>query len=64
VSDEEYTKRATDLALNEYGCEDLAEFEAKYNKATIYQAILMDMVAEKIVELADITITDSAINFN
>lgn len=55
LSDEEYTVRATEYAIDYYEFASLEAFEALYDKATIRQTIMIDLVQEKVAELAAIT---------
>lgn len=55
LSDEEYTVRATEYAVDYYELASLEAFEALYDKATIRQTIMIDMVQEKVAELASVT---------
>lgn len=56
LSEEEYTKRATEYAVDYYELESLEAFEALYDKGTIKQTIMMDLVQEKVAQLASVTI--------
>ena len=56
LSEEEYTKRATEYAVEYYELESLEAFEALYDKGTIKQTIMMDLVQEKVAQLASVTI--------
>lgn len=55
LTDEEYSKRATEYALDYYGLESLDAFEAIYSKETICQILMIDKVKEKIADYADVT---------
>ena len=54
LNEEEYTKRATEYALDYYGLESLEAFEALYSHGTICQILMFDMVREAIVDYADL----------
>ena len=56
LSSEEYTERATEAATLS-GFKSLAEFEAAYDVAKIKEALILDMVKEKIADYAEITYT-------
>jgi len=60
ITEEEYTERATDYALNVYSLESLEEFEKQFSKAEILNAILIDMAQEKVADLADVTYVSSS----
>ncbi|MBE6626659.1 MAG: hypothetical protein E7628_05710 [Ruminococcaceae bacterium] len=56
LSSEEYTERATEAAELS-GFKSLAEFEAAYDIVMIKEALILDMVKEKIADYAEITYT-------
>lgn len=58
LTTEEYTERATEAAKLS-GFKTLAEFEAAYDIAKIKEALILDMVKEKVADYADITYTDA-----
>ncbi len=57
LTSEEYTERATEAATLS-GFKTLAEFEAAYDIAKIKEALILDMVKEKIADYAEITYTN------
>lgn len=59
ISDDEYTKRARQYAVDS-GYDSLEDLEADYDKATISEYILFDMVHEAVIGYADVAFTDSA----
>ena len=56
LSEEEYTKRATEYATKYYEMESLEAFESVYDKPLIRQTILSDLVHEFIVDHANVEI--------
>ena len=55
LSEEEYTKRALEYALDFYGLDSLEAFEAVYSQSTICQSLMFDMVHETIADYAQVT---------
>lgn len=55
LTDEEYSKRATEYALDIYGFDSLDALEAIYSHGTICQILMIDKAKEALVEYADIT---------
>ena len=55
LTEEEYSRRATEYALDYYGLDSLEAFEAVYGEDTIRQLILIDKAKEAIVEHANVT---------
>ena len=55
LTEEEYTRRATEYALDYYGLDSLEAFETVYSHGSICQMIMFDMVHEAIVDYAEIT---------
>ncbi len=55
LTDEEYTKRATEYALDYYELDSLEAFEVVYSHDTICQILMIDKVKEAIVDYAEIT---------
>lgn len=55
LTEEEYTRRATEYATDYYGYDSLEAFEALYSHETICQILLFDMAYEAIVEYANVT---------
>ncbi len=56
LTEEEYTKRATEYALDYYGFDSLDALEAVYSHETICQNLMFDKVHEVIADYADVTI--------
>ncbi len=54
LTEKEYTKRATEYALEIYECSSLEEFEEEYNKDAIKRMLLGDLVREFIAENANL----------
>lgn len=60
LTEEEYKERATEAAkLSNF--KTLEEFEAAYDVVKIKEALILDMVKEKIADYAEITYTDSSV---
>ncbi len=59
LSDEEYTERATEYALNVYGLDSLEQFEEEYDKDAIRVILLGDKVREFVANSATKTIGDA-----
>lgn len=55
LDQEEYTRRATEYALDYYGFDSLEAFETIYSHGTICQIIMFDKVNEAIADYAEIT---------
>lgn len=55
LTEEEYTKRATEYALDYYGYDSLEAFEAVYSHETICQILMFDMARETLIGYANIT---------
>lgn len=53
LTEEEYTERATEYALDEYDLASLEAFEALYDKNTIRQTLMYDKVRELVAEKAN-----------
>lgn len=58
VSSEEYKKRGTEYAVQNYGLDTLDELEELYDKETINQGVLCDIVKEYIADNAQVTIIE------
>lgn len=59
LTNEEFEKRALDIAKNVYGLKSVDELLEKYDIDTIKKGVLIDMVKEKIADYCAITYTDS-----
>ena len=53
LTEEEYTERATEYAIDQYELASLEAFEALYDKATIRQTLMYDKVRELVAEKAN-----------
>lgn len=58
LSEEEYTERATEYAVDIYGLASLEAFEAIYDKGVIRQTLMIDLVKELVADNAAITYLD------
>lgn len=55
LSEEEYTERATEYAVDLYGLASLEAFEAIYDKGVIRQTLMLDLVKELVADSAVMT---------
>ncbi len=55
LTDEEYSKRATEYALDIYGFDSLDALETIYSHGTICQILMIDKAKEALVDYADLT---------
>ena len=60
LTNEEFQKRALDIAKNIYGLESVEQLEEKYDLDTIKKGVLIDMVKEMIADYCDITYATSS----
>ncbi len=58
LTDDEYTRRATEYATELYDYESLKDFEEDYDINVIRQAILADIVRDFVVDNANVTISE------
>lgn len=55
LTEEEYTERATEYAIDYYGLDSLEAFEAIYSHSTICQTLVFDKAREAVVAYANVT---------
>lgn len=60
LTDEEYQKGAEEYATDVYSLNSVEELEAIYDKKTIRQTLMFEKVHEKVVDYADVTLTDQS----
>lgn len=58
LSDEEYSRRATQYALDVYKLDSLDAFEAVYGKDRISEMLLFEITKEKVADYANVTYND------
>ena len=58
LTEEEYTKRATEYALDFYGLDSLDALEAIYSHEAICQNLMFDKTREAVADYADVTIVN------